>query len=88
MVVGEGGHLDIVVTEVVDINKFWINARTTGAREKVMDCMDLFYRMEGRTCMWRRSGSVIAAPYYQEGYHRVKVIRVVKDIIGHSCQLL
>ena len=28
-VVGEGGHLDIRVTEVVDINKFWVNVRTT-----------------------------------------------------------
>ena len=27
------------------------------------------------------TGSVVAAPY-QEGYHRVKVISVVKDIIG------
>ena len=27
--VREGGHLDIVVTEVVDINKFWVNVRTT-----------------------------------------------------------
>ena len=25
---------------------------------------------------------MVAAPYYQEGYHRVKVISVVKDIIG------
>jgi hypothetical protein len=36
---------DIVVTEVVDINRFWINVRTThilGARKKVMD---LFYKM-------------------------------------------
>ena len=49
--VEEGGHLDIVVTEVVDINNFWINVRTTdilGAREKVMDCMDLFYKMKGK----------------------------------------
>ena len=29
-----------------------------------------------------KTGSVVAAPYYQEGYHRVKVISVVRDIIG------
>jgi hypothetical protein len=85
--VGVGGHLDILVTEVVDINKFWINVRTTdtlGAREKVMDCMDLFYKMEGKDMYVEKvfTGSVVAAPYYQEGYHRVKVISVVKDIIG------
>ena len=74
--VGEGGHLDIVVTEVVDINNFWINVRTTdilGAREKVVHCMDMYVEK-------MLTGSVVAAPYYQEGYHRVKVISVVKDI--------
>ena len=47
------GHLDILVTEVVDINKLWINVRNTDtlrAREKVVDCMYLFYKMDERTC--------------------------------------
>ena len=70
---------------MVDINKFWINVRTTDilrAREKVMDCMNLFYKMEGKDMYVEKvlTGSVVAAPYYQEGYHRVKVISVVKDI--------
>ena len=84
---GEGGHLDIVVTEVININQFWISVRTTdtlGAREKVLDCMYLFYKMERKDMYVEKvlTGSVVAAPYYQEGYHRVKVISVVKDIIG------
>ena len=61
-----GGHLDIVVTEMVNINRFWINARSKdilGARKKVMD---LFYKMEGKD-MYVENGSVVAAPYYQEG---------------------
>jgi hypothetical protein len=65
--VEEEGHLDIVVTEVVDINRFWINVKTTdilGARKKVM-VMDLFYKMEGKD-MCVENGSVVAAPYYQE----------------------
>ena len=64
--VEDGGHLDLVVTEVVDINRFWINARSTdilGARMKVMA---LFYKMEGKD-MYVENGSVVAAPYYQEG---------------------
>ena len=64
----EGGHLEILGTEVVDINRFWINVRTTdilGARKKVM-VMDLFYKMEGKD-MCVENGSVVAAPYYQEG---------------------
>ena len=64
----EGGHLDIVVTEVVDINRFWINVGSTdklGARMKVMG-MALFYKMEGKD-MYVENGSVVAAPYYQEG---------------------
>ena len=83
LVVGEGGHLDIVVTEVVDINKFWINARTTGAREKVMDCMDLFHKIEGKDMYVEKvlTGSMVAAQCYEEGYHRAKVISAVKDII-------
>ena len=69
---GEGGHLYIVVTEVVDINKFWINVRTTdtlGAREKVMDCMDLFYKIEGKDMYVEKvfTGSVVAAPYLLSG---------------------
>ena len=85
--VREGGHLDIVVTEVVDINRFWINVRTTdilGAREKVVHCMDVFYKIEGKDMYVEKmlTGSVVAAPYYQEGYHRVKVISVVKNIKG------
>ena len=46
------------------------------AREKVMDCMNLFYKMEGKDMYVEKvlTGSVVAAPYYQEGYHRVKVI--------------
>ena len=47
-VVSEEGHLDMVVTEVMDFNRFWINVRTTDtlkAREKLMHCMDLFYNM-------------------------------------------
>jgi hypothetical protein len=78
---GEGGHLDIVMTEVVDNNRFWINVRTTdilGARKKVMD---LFYKMEGKD-MYVENGGMFAAPYYQEGSHRVKVISMVKDITG------
>ena len=68
--VREGGHLDIVVTEVVDINKFWINVRTTdtlGAMEKVMDCIDLFYKMEGKDMSVEKvfTRSVFAPPYYQ-----------------------
>jgi hypothetical protein len=78
--VEEGGHLDIVVTEVVDINRFWINVRTTeifGARKKVMD---LFYKMEGKD-MYVENGSVVAAPYYQsngdqrgQGHHWGKLL--------------
>jgi predicted transcriptional regulator len=49
--VEEGGHLDIVVTEVVDINRFWINVRST-------DILG---------AMYVENGSVVAAPYYQEG---------------------
>ena len=68
--VRDGGHLDIEVTEVVDINKFWINVRTTdtlGAMEKVMDCIDLFYKMEGKDMSVEKvvTGSVFAPPYYQ-----------------------
>ena len=77
--VGEGGHLDIVVTEVVDINN---NVRTTdilGAREKVVHCMDVFYKIEGKDMYVEK---ILTAPYYQEGYHRVKVISVVKNIKG------
>jgi hypothetical protein len=80
--VREGGHLDIVVTEVVDINRFWINVRTTdilGAREKVVHCMDVFYKIEGKDMYVEK---MLTAPYYQEGYHRVKVISVVKNIKG------
>ena len=36
--VREGGHLDIVVTEVVDINNFWINVRTTDILEGQGEC--------------------------------------------------
>jgi hypothetical protein len=84
--VGEGGHLDIVVTELVDINKFWINMRTTdilGSREKVMDCMDLFHKIEGKDMYVEKvlTGSMVAAQCYEEGYHRAKVISAVKDII-------
>jgi len=81
--VNEEGHLDVVVTEVVDINKFWINTRTTdtlGAREKLMDCMDLFYnKLEGKNMVLETVyvGSIVAAPYYNEGYHRAEVIRVI-----------
>merc|ERR1719318_1235433 len=51
-----------------------------------MDCMDLFYKMEGKDMYVEKvyTGSVVAAPYYHEGYHRVKVISVVKNIIGVS----
>ena len=44
-VVSEEGHLDMVVTEVMDFNRFSINMRTDytlEAREKLMNCMDLF----------------------------------------------
>merc|ERR1719318_717459 len=49
-----------------------------------MDCMDLFYKIEGKDMYVEKvyTGSVVAAPYYHEGYHRVKVISVVKNIIG------
>ena len=85
--VKEGGHLDIVVTEVLDIDKFWINIRTTdklGSMQKMMDCMDLFYKMEGRDLYPVKvcSGTWVAAPYCQDGYHRAKVISVVQDIVG------
>ena len=71
----------------MDINQFWINVRTTdtlGAREKVMDCMELFYKMEGNDIYVEKvvTGSVVAAPYYLEGYDTVNVLSVVKDIIG------
>ena len=83
----EGEHLDIVVTEVMDISRFWVNVRTTetlGAREKLMDCMDLFYNMEGQELDTDQvyPGSLVAAPYYKEGYHRAKVISVVQDTVG------
>ena len=58
---------DIVVTDVVEISRFWFNVRTTdilGARKKVMD---LFYKMEGKDMYGEENGSVVAAPYYQEG---------------------
>ena len=54
------------MTEMVNINRFWINVRSKdilGARKKVMD---LFYKMEGKD-MYVENGSVVAAPYYQEG---------------------
>ena len=41
--------------------------RTTdilGARKKVMD---LFYKMEGKDMYGEENGTVVAAPYYQEG---------------------
>ena len=83
----EGEHLDIVVTEVMDISRFWVNVRTTetlGAREKLMDCMDLFYNMEGQELDTDQvyPGCLVAAPYYKEGYHRAKVISVVQDTVG------
>ena len=36
--VGEEGLLDIMVTKVVDINKFWINVRTTDILEGQGEC--------------------------------------------------
>ena len=65
------------MTEVVEIKKFWINARNTdilGAREQVMDCMDLLYKMEGKDMYLEKvlTGSVVAASYYQEGCHSCK----------------
>ena len=84
---GEGGHLDIVVTEVININQFWISVRTTdtlGAREKVLDCMYLFYKMERKDMYVEKvvSGNKVAAPCYQKGYHRPKEISVSGDISG------
>ena len=82
--VREGGHLDIVVTEVVDINRFWINVRTTdilGAREKVVHCMDVFYKIEGKDMYVEKmlTGSVVAAPYYQEGSPGIPPINPIRD---------
>jgi len=76
----EEGHLDVVVTEVMDINKFWINVRTTdtlGAREKLMDCMDLFYnKLEGKNMTLEKVyvGCLVAVQYQNEGYHRAEVV--------------
>jgi hypothetical protein len=49
-----------------------------------MDCMDLFYKMEVKDKYVEKvlNGGLVAAPYYQEGYHRVKVISMVNDILG------
>ena len=36
--VGDGGPLDIMVTVVVEIKKFWINVRTTDILEGQGEC--------------------------------------------------
>ena len=85
--VSEEGHLDVVVTEVMDINKYWINVRATdtlGAREKLMDCMDLFYNMlEGKNMTLEKVyiGCLVAVQYQNEGYHRAEVVSVGQDIV-------
>ena len=43
--------------------------------------MDLFYKMEVKDKYMEKvlNGGLVASPYYQEGYHRVKVISNVND---------
>ena len=45
------------------------------------DCMDLFYKMEGKDMYVEKvlTGSVVAAPYYQEGSPGIPPINPIRD---------
>ena len=55
---------DIVVTDVVEISRFWINVRSTdilGARKKVI--WTCFISWRGRICMGRRMEVWLLPPH-------------------------
>jgi len=81
----EEDFCDVVVTEVTNVDNFYINIRSAealGAREKLMDCMNIFYdTSEGNKLSVDRvcPGMVVAAPYFKEGYHRARVVRYCEE---------
>ena len=92
----EGTHFFAVITQVNSPTQFWFNLHAPGHFDtvsKIMDKMDRFYNsFMGKNYKISSQqhltpGSVIAARYRSDGYHRAAVIRVTAHKMVKLCYI-